>query len=95
MYAVLAGRSRPSKLAIGSLSSLQRTNLKQKIQNAFHGIVAIMLSHVGDRCSMVTLMRSSARAGTMVMAVAPEPMTTTYLKCSMKQWMNICIRASA
>ena len=36
-------------------------------------------NQVGERCSMVTWRHSSAMAGTIVAAVAPEPMTRTFL----------------
>ena len=34
---------------------------------------------VGERCSIVTWAQSSAMAGMSVAAVAPEPITTTFL----------------
>ena len=35
--------------------------------------------YVGERCNMVMCAQSSAIAGIIVAAVAPEPMTTTFL----------------
>jgi hypothetical protein len=38
-----------------------------------------VMKNVGERCSIVSWAQASAIAGMMVAAVAPEPMTTTFL----------------
>lgn len=38
---------------------------------------SLQTGHLGERCSIVTRTPALANAGTMVIAVAPEPITTT------------------
>ena len=49
-----------------------------------------VMKKVGERCSMVTCAQRSAMAGISVAAVAPEPMTTTFLPSSTKSSGQVC-----
>ena len=61
---------------IGPLTLLGNARRNTLASGSFAGIETM---YVGERCSIVTCAASSASDGMSVTAVAPEPITTTFL----------------
>ena len=56
-----------------------RFGYKRRIRLANGSTDGREITNVGERCNIVILATSLAIAGTIVIAVAPEPITTTLL----------------